>query len=94
MRREAERLAALRSEAGPTRTAGRSCTLAATPSSSPGPVVQISIPHTLNPSSAAVHSIARRLHIDPSWPGIWSMAGLAVRSCRSELELELLDFSE
>ena len=31
--REAERLAALRSEAGPTRTAGRSCTLVSTPSS-------------------------------------------------------------
>ena len=34
-RSQAERLAALWSEAGPTRAAGRSCTLAATPSSSP-----------------------------------------------------------
>ena len=54
MRREAERR---RSEAGPTGTGGRSCKLAATPSSLH--FLQMRITHTLNPNVVADHSIAR-----------------------------------
>ena len=72
MLREAERLAACRSEAGPTRTGGRSCTLAATPSSLH--FTQMRIPHTLNPNSVADHSIARLFRTEHSGPGPESMA--------------------
>ena len=73
MQREAERLAAHSSEAGPTRTAGRICTLAATPSSLL--FTQMRIPHTLNPNGVADHIIARLFRTDLSRPGPESMAG-------------------
>ena len=57
MQREAERLAARRSDAGPTRMAGRICTPAATPSSLH--FTQMRIPHTLNPNGVADLIIAR-----------------------------------
>ena len=70
---EAERLAARMSQAGPTWTAGRSCTLAATPSSLL--FTQMRIPHTFNPNGVADHIIARLFRKDLSRPGPESMAG-------------------
>ena len=78
--REAERLAARRSEAGPTRTAGRICTLAATPSSLL--FTQMRFPNTLNPNGVADHIITRLFRKGsrpaPTWagPGTVSTAGL------------------
>ena len=55
MRREAERLAARRSEAGRARTAGRSRTLAATPSSLR--FTRMRTPHALTPDGVAPRRI-------------------------------------